>query len=106
MEKCPKNTNEKSKNIIEDNMILGLLKLNENGWKGGQYFENRKNSLGLTSDELLNFNNKVYVCTEYYAEGIREGTFRFVTLKETITNKILKIYFTSDHYETFLEINI
>ena len=87
-------------------MILYLLSLNENGWKGGEHFENRKNSLGLTSDELLNFKKKAYVCTEYYAEGIREGTFRFVTLKETITNRILKIYFTSDHYETFLEINI
>ena len=97
----PKGTSGESKTLLENSMILYLLELNNNGWKGGLPFGNYGNPLKLNQQEL-----NEYTCLEYYAQQRREGKFRFVTLMDTKQNTIVKVYFTSTHYNAFLPINI
>lgn len=99
----PGDTKERRENM----MILYLLSVINKGCTGGMTFNNTSNPLGLEDDELSKLKRGKYSFRKYYAEsGYREGKFRFVILIETTSNKIVRIYFTSNHYKSFITIKI
>lgn len=99
-----KGTTSQEKEYAENSMILYLFELYDKRWPKGQKFKNAGNPLQLKPGELT---GKKYCCYEYYAEqGRKEGPFRFVVLIDTVTNQPMRIYFTSTHYDKFIELKI
>lgn len=99
-----KGTPGEEKRNAENSMILYLFELRDKRWPKYQIFKNAGNPLQLKPGELT---GKKYCCYEYYAEqGRKEGLFRFVVLIDTVIDQPIRIYFTSTHYEEFIELNM